>query len=97
MSTWPERSSIEDLYPLSSMQEGMLFHSISAPGTGMYVEQFTCTLRGPLDVDAFKQAWERVIQRHSVRSQEGRSPVSLRGLARFARGGSHGTCRNVPR
>ena len=66
MSTWPERSSIEELYPLSPMQQGMLFHSIYAPGTGMYVEQLACTLRGDLDSVAFKQAWERVVDRHSV-------------------------------
>jgi amino acid adenylation domain-containing protein len=48
------------------MQQGMLFHSIYAPGTGMYVEQLACTLRGDLNSDAFKQAWERVVDRHSV-------------------------------
>ncbi len=57
---------IQDLYPLSPMQQGMLFHSLYAPESGMYVEQFSCTLHGNLDVTAFERAWQRVVDRHSV-------------------------------
>ena len=57
--------NIEDIYPLSPMQQGMLFHSIYAPESGMYVEQMSCTLRGSLSVDAFERAWRRVISRHT--------------------------------
>ncbi len=58
--------NIEDIYPLSPMQQGMLFHSLYAPETGVYFEQTSWTLRGDLDVSAFEQAWGRVLARHSA-------------------------------
>src|SRR5262245_35180320 len=57
---------IEAIYPLSPVQQGMLFHSLYAPETGVYVEQLSCTLRGDLDIDAFERAWQRVLDRHAV-------------------------------
>jgi hypothetical protein len=58
--------NIADFYPLSPMQQGMLFHSLYAPDSGVYVEQTAYTLRGPLDVEAFVRAWQRVVDRHPV-------------------------------
>ncbi|MFB2923836.1 amino acid adenylation domain-containing protein [Aerosakkonema funiforme] len=58
--------NIEEIYPLYPMQQGMLFHSLYAPTSGMYVEQLTLQLNGNLDVVAFKQAWQEVLNRHSV-------------------------------
>ncbi|MEA2692036.1 MAG: hypothetical protein QOJ16_1423, partial [Acidobacteriota bacterium] len=57
---------LEDVYPLSPLQEGILFHSLYAPESGVYVEQLSCALVGPLDAAAFARAWERVIERHAV-------------------------------
>ena len=58
--------NLEDIYPLSPLQEGILFHSLYAPESGVYVEQLSCALTGPLDAAAFARAWERVIERHAV-------------------------------
>ncbi|MEH1855162.1 MAG: amino acid adenylation domain-containing protein [Nostoc sp.] len=58
--------NIEDAYPLSPMQQGMLFHSIYAPNSGVYVEQMWFELHGALNVIAFSQAWQQVIKRHPV-------------------------------
>lgn len=55
---------IEDSYPLSPMQQGMLFHSLYAPGSGVDIEQIVCTLNENLNVSAFEQAWQRVIERY---------------------------------
>jgi len=55
---------IEDLYPLSPTQQGLLFHALYAPRSGQYIEQLSCTLRGALERVAFQGAWERVVQRH---------------------------------
>ena len=55
---------IQDTYPLSSMQQGILFHSVLEKSAGEYVEQFSCLLNGELDVPAFRRAWEHVIERH---------------------------------
>src|SRR5579864_4938259 len=57
---------IEGVYGLSPMQEGMLFHSLYAPGSGVYVQQVSVRLRGDLQVERFKQAWEKVIGRHEA-------------------------------
>jgi non-ribosomal peptide synthase protein (TIGR01720 family) len=45
---------IEDIYPLSPMQEGMLFHSLYDPDSGEYIEQAIFPLPGTLDVAAFR-------------------------------------------
>ncbi|WP_410586712.1 amino acid adenylation domain-containing protein [Amycolatopsis sp. lyj-23] len=55
---------VADVYPLTPMQEGMVFHS--EQGGGLYVEQFTCRLEGPLDPGALRAAWDAVVQRHPV-------------------------------
>jgi len=57
---------IENVYPLTPMQEGMLFHSIMESGKGAYFEQVLMELRGPLDVGAFRQSMERLQQRHEI-------------------------------
>ncbi|HKV12634.1 MAG TPA: amino acid adenylation domain-containing protein, partial [Thermoanaerobaculia bacterium] len=58
--------NVEDLYPLTPLQSGMLFHSLMAPGSGVYVNQVTCTLPADVDVPRFRQAWEKLVQRHTV-------------------------------
>jgi amino acid adenylation domain-containing protein/thioester reductase-like protein len=58
--------NIELIYRLSPVQEGMLFHTLSAPQSGMYIQQFSCGLAGELDTEAFKQAWKQLLARHTV-------------------------------
>ncbi len=57
---------IEDVYPLTPMQEGMLFHALYEPETGLYVEQVSCDLLGDLDPRALERAWRRAVERHPV-------------------------------
>src|SRR5215813_10406743 len=59
-----EQKGIQAIYPLSSLQQGILFHSVEAPNTGVYVQQAILTLRGQLDVSAFQNAWQQVVNRH---------------------------------
>ncbi len=59
---------IQDLYPLSPLQQGMLFHDLYAPESGMYVERLRYTIRGNLNIAAFEQAWRQVIERHPILS-----------------------------
>ncbi|QSQ15806.1 non-ribosomal peptide synthase/polyketide synthase [Myxococcus landrumensis] len=58
--------NLEDLYPLSPLQGGMLFHAIAEPGQGLYFNQLVCELRGRLDVGAFEKAWRGVMEAHPV-------------------------------
>jgi len=60
------RKNVEDLYPLSPLQQGMLFHTLYSPGTGAYLAQQGMNLLGSVDVDAFRAAWQRVVDRHPV-------------------------------
>jgi amino acid adenylation domain-containing protein/non-ribosomal peptide synthase protein (TIGR01720 family) len=58
--------NVADVYPLTPLQSGMLFHSLMAPESGVYVNQVTCTLPADLDARLFRQTWERLIARHGV-------------------------------
>jgi amino acid adenylation domain-containing protein/non-ribosomal peptide synthase protein (TIGR01720 family) len=58
--------NIESVYPLSPMQEGMLFHTLLLPGSGIYLMQNRYRLRGELQQAQFIAAWERVVARHPV-------------------------------
>src|SRR5215218_3147580 len=53
-------------YPLSPLQEGMLFHTLDAPRSGLYVQQLVGALHEELDGPAFRQAWRWVVDRHPV-------------------------------
>src|SRR5262249_1205470 len=43
-----EKRDIEDIYPLSPMQQGLLFRTLFALETNDYLIQLTCTLHGEL-------------------------------------------------
>ncbi|MGE5398756.1 MAG: condensation domain-containing protein, partial [Ignavibacteriales bacterium] len=57
---------IEAIYPLTYLQEGILYHCIYNDNSDVYFEQFTCKLSGKFDPEAFKASWEEVISRHSI-------------------------------
>lgn len=56
---------IEDIYPLSPMQQGMLFHALHDPSAGHYVNQLSVTIDG-LDVERFQDAWTTTTGHHVV-------------------------------
>ncbi|MBD2002946.1 MULTISPECIES: non-ribosomal peptide synthetase [Cyanophyceae] len=56
--------NLQDIYELSPAQQGILFHSLYTPESGVYFLQLHYTLQGYLDVSAFEQAWQKVIARH---------------------------------
>ncbi|WP_164014774.1 non-ribosomal peptide synthase/polyketide synthase [Pyxidicoccus trucidator] len=58
-------SGVADLYPVSPLQQGLLFHALLSPTAGTYVTQLTWEMRG-LDSDAFRRAWEVLLQRHAI-------------------------------
>ena len=58
--------AVQDLYPLSPMQQGMLFHSLYQQGQDdIYVSQLRADIQG-LDVARFQRAWEQVLARHDM-------------------------------
>ncbi len=58
--------NIEDIFELSPLQEGMLFHSLYEPRAGLYVQQFNFPLPADIDLSALEQAWQKLIARHPV-------------------------------
>ncbi|HEV7516133.1 MAG TPA: condensation domain-containing protein, partial [Thermoanaerobaculia bacterium] len=61
-----EEWGIEDVYPLSPLQEGLLFETLLAPGSGVYVGQLLCRLAGDLDEEALERACRWTLNRHPV-------------------------------
>lgn len=60
------KQQIEAMYPVTGVQRGMIFHSLLAPRSGVYVLQDSLLLSGEFDRVAFWRAWDRVIQCHPV-------------------------------
>ena len=58
--------NLEDIYPLSPMQEGMLFHTVYSPEDSIYFEQGIGRITGLKNIAAFNLAWQTLIERHSV-------------------------------
>jgi amino acid adenylation domain-containing protein len=60
------KRNIEAIYPLSPMQQGMLFHSLYEPESGVYCEVSSCEISGHLNLSDFQRAWQSVVDRHSI-------------------------------
>ncbi|WP_311971042.1 non-ribosomal peptide synthase/polyketide synthase [Pseudomonas baltica] len=58
--------AIEDVFPLTPMQEGLLLHTLLEPGTGIYFMQDRYTIDSALDVERFERAWRAVVARHEA-------------------------------
>jgi amino acid adenylation domain-containing protein len=65
------KQNVEDIYPLSASQQGMLFHLLFSGDKGqVYFDQYVSTLAGELDLAVWRQAWNRVLERHpALRTQ----------------------------
>ncbi len=61
-----DKRDVESIYLLTPMQQGMLFRTLDAPGTGIYVEQASYRLAGEVDLEALKAAWDEAVRRHPV-------------------------------
>ncbi|MFG2937480.1 amino acid adenylation domain-containing protein [Streptomyces sp. NPDC048282] len=55
------------MWPLSPLQQGMLFHSsYDDEGPDVYGLQCVLGVDGPLDTELFRACWEALIERHAV-------------------------------
>jgi len=57
---------VEDIYALSPMQHGMLFDSVTVEDSGLYLIQLEYFLRGPLDAESFRAAWQATLASHAI-------------------------------
>jgi len=61
-----DKKNIENIYPLSPTQQGILFHTLYSSQSGVYVSQFCCTIDDSINISALEQAWQLVVARHQV-------------------------------
>ncbi|MEW6157224.1 MAG: amino acid adenylation domain-containing protein [Verrucomicrobiota bacterium] len=57
---------IEAIYPLSPLQQGLLFHALYDPNSPLYRTQVWWKVHGKLETEALHQAWQVVADRHAV-------------------------------
>ncbi|KAF1677374.1 non-ribosomal peptide synthetase [Bacillus sp. SKDU12] len=57
---------IENIYPLTPMQKGMLFHSLIDSASRAYFEQAAFDLKGDLDIEAFTMSLSQLADRHEI-------------------------------
>lgn len=55
----------DDVYPVTSLQHGILFDCLLRPDAGAYVSQYSCEFGDDFDARAFEEAWQTVVDRHS--------------------------------
>ncbi|WP_240921855.1 condensation domain-containing protein, partial [Jeotgalicoccus sp. S0W5] len=60
------QTSIQKIYDLSPMQEGMLYHSLLNENYESYFVQVSFSVIGDLDVDNFKNAVQRLVEKHDI-------------------------------
>ncbi|MBS4099365.1 MAG: amino acid adenylation domain-containing protein [Sulfuricella sp.] len=60
------KNNVKNLYVLSPMQAGMLFHFLKDENTQAYVQQISWQIEGHLDFALFEAAWNELIRRHDI-------------------------------
>ena len=60
------RKNIQDLFALTPLQEGMLFHYLKDPEKDLYFEQLSLKIKGFLDMESFEKAWNIVIDTNDM-------------------------------
>ncbi|OKI00759.1 non-ribosomal peptide synthetase [Streptomyces sp. CB02923] len=61
------RSMVEDVWPLSPLQEGLLFHAtFDEEGPDVYTVQSAHAVNGPLDAGRLRAAWGTLVARHAA-------------------------------
>ncbi|MEM7782112.1 MAG: amino acid adenylation domain-containing protein [Planctomycetota bacterium] len=58
--------NVDDVYRLTPIQEGILFHSISEPESGVFVQQIEIDIVGLVKLDFLQKAWSELVENHSV-------------------------------
>jgi non-ribosomal peptide synthase protein (TIGR01720 family) len=59
-------NEVEDICALTPVQQGMLFHSLYTPQSGIYFPQVACRLANRLDLGVFQQAWHDTVNNHDA-------------------------------
>ena len=60
------RPDVEDIHPVTPLQQGMLHHVLQEPGAAMYLQQYAALVTGPFDPDLYARGWQAAIDRHAA-------------------------------
>ncbi|HSU82255.1 MAG TPA: condensation domain-containing protein, partial [Thermoanaerobaculia bacterium] len=60
------RENVENIYRLTPVQQGMLFHTLYAPGEGVYFEQFNMTFGAGFEPALFERTWRDLVARNPI-------------------------------
>lgn len=60
------KENVKDIYPLSPMQEGILFHTLLKEDADAYFQQSSFRVEGSLNTDAMKTALQALVARHDA-------------------------------
>ena len=58
--------AVVDSYPMTPVQQGMLFHHLEASNPGVDIEQFVGDLHESIDTTQLRSAWQRISDRHDI-------------------------------
>jgi hypothetical protein len=58
--------NIEDIYELTPLQKGVLFHCLYEHESQLYFFQIVYTVDGDFNIDVFEKAWQLVVNRHTI-------------------------------
>ncbi|GKX31190.1 hypothetical protein SH1V18_36700 [Vallitalea longa] len=72
------KTNVEDILPITPMQRGMLFHLMINPSSFLYFEQMCYRLRGKIQVEVFREAWNHVAKSNELL----RSLIRYKGLSK---------------
>ncbi|PZE20565.1 non-ribosomal peptide synthetase [Paenibacillus xerothermodurans] len=61
-----QKDQVQDMYYLSPMQEGMLFHTVLNPGRSFYVEQISMQIQGTFRADLLAESMNVIVDRHDI-------------------------------
>jgi len=61
-----DRKNVEDVYSLSPLQEGILFHHIMDEKSTAYFVQAIITLNGEVDADLFEKTFNKTIEKYDI-------------------------------
>ncbi|MCP4180515.1 MAG: amino acid adenylation domain-containing protein [bacterium] len=59
-----DNSNVDDIYNLTPMQEGFLFHSMMEKNSSVYFEQISIDLIGDVVIRLIEESWQQVVNRY---------------------------------
>lgn len=57
---------VTDVYPLSPLQKGILFHTLKDPHSGGYIIRSAFVIEGKLNLDYLKNAWTQLVKEYEI-------------------------------